>query len=101
MFHEVSRVSRSLGYFSRVSCGCLVASNTDYFMTIVVGKIKVLEKSKRPIDNLNLLLRTIYHDCWMFRRVYITCDIEYVILDHFLTPLCTKWLVKSKLIKTL
>ena len=76
MFHEVSRVSRSLGYFSRVSCGCLVASNTDYFMTIVVGKIKVLEKSKRPTDNLNLLLRTIYHDCWMFRRVYVTCDIE-------------------------
>ena len=86
VFHEISRVSRSLGYVSRLSCGCLVASNTDYVMTIVVGKTKILKKFKRPIDNLNLLKCTIYHDYWIFRRVYITCDIEHVILDHFFDP---------------
>ena len=48
VFQEISRVSRSLGYVSRVSCGCLVASYTDYFMTIVVGKTKIWKNLKDP-----------------------------------------------------
>ena len=63
----------------------------------VVGKTKIFMISKKVfIEKLNLLLHTKYYDYSMFCWVYITGDMEYVILDHFLTILCPKQLVKSK-----
>lgn len=46
LFREVLGVSRSLAFVSRVLCGCLIPSDTDYFMFVAVGKIKFSKNLK-------------------------------------------------------
>ena len=56
VFHEVLGVSRSLAFVSRVLCGCLIPSDTDYFMLVAVGEIK-FSKNLKDSDKLILLVR--------------------------------------------
>ena len=51
VFHEVF-----LAFVSRVLCGCLIPSDTDYFMLVAVGEIK-FSKNLKDSDKLNLLVR--------------------------------------------